>query len=75
MSTDRPDTKLTYQDYLTFPDDGKRHEIIDGEHFVTPAPVTRHQRISRRLLYLLEDYLRKHPVGEVFDAPIDVLLS
>ena len=27
--------KLTYDDFLLFPDDGKRHELIDGEHYVT----------------------------------------
>jgi hypothetical protein len=27
--------KLTYDDFLQFPDDGMRHELIDGEHFVT----------------------------------------
>ena len=28
--------KLTYDDFVQFPDDGKRHELIDGEHYVTP---------------------------------------
>ena len=37
-------SQLTYEDYLLFPDDGKRHEIIDGDHCVTPAPKTKHQR-------------------------------
>jgi len=68
-------TKLTYADYELFPDDGLRHEIIDGEHYVTASPVTRHQRISRELLYLLMRYLKKNPIGEVFDAPFDVVLS
>jgi hypothetical protein len=27
--------KLTYEDYLYFPEDGKRHELIDGEHYAT----------------------------------------
>ena len=27
--------KLDYKHYVCFPDDGQRHEIIDGEHFVT----------------------------------------
>ena len=31
-----PAGKLTYDDFLLFPDDGKRHELIDGEHDVTP---------------------------------------
>ena len=34
---------LTYEDYLHLPDDGKRYEIIEGELFVTPAPITKHQ--------------------------------
>ena len=39
--------KLTYDDFLLFPDDGKRHELIDGEHYVTPSPNVKHQS-SRR---------------------------
>ena len=68
-------TKLTYADYLRFPDDGLRHEIIDGEHYVTPSPATRHQRISRNLLYFIQSYLERHPIGELFSAPFDALLS
>jgi Uma2 family endonuclease len=68
-------TKLTYADYLRFPDDGLRHEIIDGEHYVTPSPATRHQRIVRNLLYLIQSYLETHATGEVFCAPFDALLS
>jgi Uma2 family endonuclease len=67
--------RYTYEDYLTFPDDGRRHELIDGEHFVTPAPVRRHQKLSGRLLFALEAWLRAHPVGEVYAAPLDVILS
>ena len=35
--------KLTYEDYALIPEDGQRHEIIDGEHYVSPAPFVRHQ--------------------------------
>ena len=38
-----PGVKLTYDDFVHFPDDGKRHELIDGEHYVTPSPNLRHQ--------------------------------
>jgi Uma2 family endonuclease len=68
-------TRLTYADYVLFPDDGLRHEIIDGEHYVTPSPVTRHQRISRELLHVIHGYLETDPIGEVFGAPFDVVLS
>jgi len=67
--------KLTYDDFLLFPDDGKRHELIDGEHYVTPSPNTRHQRISGRLHLLIGTWLEEHPVGQLFYAPFDVVFS
>lgn len=42
---------------------------------MTPPPATRHQRISRNLLHLIQSYLDTQPIGEVFCAPFDVLLS
>jgi Uma2 family endonuclease len=72
----QPDTRLTYDDLLLFPDDGRRHELIDGEHYVTPSPNTRHQRLVRRLMAAFEDYLRTHPdAGEPFVAPFDAVFS
>ena len=68
-------TKLTYADYVLLPDDGLRHEIIEGEHYVTASPSTRHQRILLNLTYLIQGYLETRPVGEIFFAPFDVLLS
>ncbi len=75
MTTLSPDLKLTFEDYLLFPDDGKRHELIDGEHYMTPAPNTRHQAISMNLASEIRWYLRDHPVGRVLAAPVDVVLS
>jgi Uma2 family endonuclease len=69
------DAKLTIDDYQSFPNDGKRHEIIDGEHYVTPAPNLRHQAISRNLTILIGSFLRDHPLGRLFAAPCDVYLS
>jgi len=37
MQVETGHSKLTYDDLLRLPDDGLRHEIIDGEHYVTPA--------------------------------------
>jgi Uma2 family endonuclease len=72
----RADMRLTYDDFVLFPDDGKRHEIIDGGHVVTPSPNVRHQRLVRRLLVAIELYLKANPhAGEVFSAPLDVVLS
>ena len=50
MSTPaRSDTRFTYDDFLLFPDDGKRHEIIDGVHYVTASPNLRHQEVVGHL--------------------------
>lgn len=70
-----PGVKLTYDDFLLFPDDGKRHELIDGEHYVTPSPNTKHQRISGNLHWLIRSWLEANPVGQVFYAPLDVVFS
>ena len=67
--------KLTYEDYVLFPEDGQRHEILDGEHYVTPAPTLTHQRVSRKLSVKLALFVDEHRLGEVFYAPFDVLLS
>jgi Uma2 family endonuclease len=77
MSTNaRPDVRLTYEDFLLFPDDGKRHELIDGEHYVTPSPSLRHQRLLGRLHFALEEQIRANrALGEVFVAPLDVVFS
>ena len=70
-----PSVKFTYDDFVNFPDDGKRHEIIDGEHYVTPSPNLKHQSVSANLLGLLWIHLKRHPVGSVFAAPFDVVFS
>ena len=70
------DTRLTYDDFLLFPDDGRRHELIDGEHYVTPSPNTRHQRLVLRLSVALARHVEQHPAwGEVFVAPFDIVFT
>jgi Uma2 family endonuclease len=68
-------SQLTYEDYLLFPDDGKRHEIIDGDHYVTPAPKTKHQTISLNLTIALGSFVKEHGLGLVLAALCDVILS
>jgi Uma2 family endonuclease len=67
--------KLTYDDFVHFPDDGKRHELIDGEHYVTPSPNIRHQQVSGNVYLLIANWLEEHPIGRIFYAPLDAVLS
>ena len=68
-------TKFTYEDYLLFPEDGRRHELIAGDHYVTPSPRTKHQKVSGSLLVSLGTHLQKSKGGQVLAAPMDVVLS
>jgi Uma2 family endonuclease len=71
-----PRTRLTYDDFLQFPDDGLRHELIDGEHYATPSPNFRHQQLSARLFASFVRYLDQHPEsGEALYAPLDVVFT
>jgi len=71
-----PQKKLTYEDYLLLPDDdGQRYEIIDGELFVNPAPSRKHQYVIGNLHLIFAPYVRRHRCGELYFAPLDVVLS
>ena len=69
MRAASPAVKLTYDDFVLFPDDGKRHELIDGEYCVTPSPSIRHQKISGNMYWLIRSYLGRQEIGQLFDAP------
>jgi Uma2 family endonuclease len=68
-------THLTYEDLLELPADGNRYEIIDGELFVNPAPVSRHQFIVTTLTGHLFAYFATHGGGRVVVSPIDVVFA
>ena len=74
-TTNNPKVKLGYDDYVLFPDDRNRHEIIDGDHFKNPAPNTYHQTVSKRIQYVLYSEIELRDSGVVFSAPVDVQLG
>ena len=67
-----PGVKLTYDDFVLFPDDGKRHELIDGEHYVTPSPNRKHQKVSGNLHLLIGNWLEQHRSGRSSSHPSNV---
>ena len=67
--------KLTYEDYVDLPDDGRRYEILDGELEVSPAPAPRHQAVSLNLVWILHGHVQERGLGSVYYAPIDVILA
>jgi Uma2 family endonuclease len=64
---------LTRADLDALPDDGRRHELIDGALVVTPAPGNMHQSAVVELILLLG---RECPEdARVRTAPFDVTLA
>jgi Uma2 family endonuclease len=68
-------TEWTAEMARAIPDDGNRYEVLDGELFVTPAPSTPHQRALRLLFELLNPYVTRHAIGELFWSPADIEFS
>lgn len=68
--------RLTAEEFLRIPEDGKRHELVDGVHYVTPSPIPAHQILVGRLHLSLGSYLEPRPhLGRLFLGPLDVVLS
>jgi Uma2 family endonuclease len=64
---------LTRADLASMPDDGHRHELIDGVLVVTPVPSIRHQAVLAELYHLLR---HQCPAGfTVLFAPSAVALA
>ncbi len=74
MSPPSIDKKYTYKDYLQIEDE-KRYEVMEGGLIMVPAPLTIHQRISRNVEVILCNFVKENRMGEVLDAPTDVVLS
>jgi Uma2 family endonuclease len=71
-----PQKRLTFSEFMLLPDDGKRHELIDGVHYVTPSPFIPHQILVGRLFMAIASFLAtRRQLGRVFLSPVDVVLS
>ena len=66
--------RFTYADYARLPDD-RRYEVIDGELYLTPAPTPYHQMVKLRIEKILLDHVESRGLGQILDAPCDVVLS
>ena len=67
--------RLDYSDLQYPADDGRRYELVRGMLLVTASSTPRHQRISSRLARRLDDYFERRGLGELFHAPIDLILT
>jgi Uma2 family endonuclease len=66
--------RVSFADLKSWPDDGRRYELYEGEVSVVPAPMPVHQQVVLRLAILLNAYAEDHG-GEAFVSPIDIVFT
>jgi Uma2 family endonuclease len=70
-----PSAALTVHDYMAMPEGPPYYQLVEGELIMSPSPHWRHQKISRRIQGVIDRYLLEHDIGELFSAPMDVILN
>ncbi|MFO0507853.1 MAG: Uma2 family endonuclease [bacterium] len=55
--------------------EGSLAEVIENNLYMSPTPITPHQRMVRKLLVKLDAWIEEKSLGEVFIAPFDVYLD
>ncbi len=68
-------TIYSYEDYAALPDNGKRHEILEGTLTVVPAPIPTHQSVVGELYAILKAHAEELDLGRIYVSPIDVVLT
>jgi Uma2 family endonuclease len=73
-AVERVRPRVSFADLERTPEDGRRYELYDGEVYVVPAPIPRHQRVQIRIVEWLDEYAES--VGAfVVASPIDIVFS
>ncbi|MBF0517039.1 MAG: Uma2 family endonuclease [Nitrospirae bacterium] len=60
---------------LTIERDLDLTEIINGEEIVSPSPFSRHQKIARKLIIMINRHIEAARLGELYFSPLDVILE
>lgn len=66
--------RVTFTELQSWPEDGRRYELYDGEVYEVPAPFPRHQIALLELYSRLREYARERG-GVVLASPIDIVFT
>lgn len=69
-----PAHRWTVAEYMQL-DDDLPCEILDGELIMSPSPTRAHQKAVSAIAAMLWHHARQHALGEVYPAPLDVVLA
>lgn len=65
----------TAEELFYLPDDGMRHELVEGEHRMMPPPGAEHGRVASTVGWLLTSHVRQTESGITFAAETGFLLA
>jgi Uma2 family endonuclease len=74
MRNVRPKGTATVEDLLNMPEDGMKHELVNGEIVVSPTG-WKHSKIATRIIHILATFLDEHPIGELGSPDLGIWLS
>jgi Uma2 family endonuclease len=68
---------FTYESIEKLPEwpDGPLIELLHGDIFMVPSPSLMHQKVTLNTATAFKIYVDKEKLGDVFTAPVDVVLS
>ena len=75
MSSRTATELFTVEDYKAMPEGPPYYQFVEGELIMAPSPSSFHQDVAGNMFLLLANHVRKHRLGKVCIAPLDVYLS
>jgi Uma2 family endonuclease len=73
-AVERVRPRVSFADLERAPEDGRRYELYDGEVYVVPAPMPRHQVVQHKVVEALRALSRQRD-GFAVGSPIDIVFS
>jgi len=74
MQSVKPKGTATVEDLLNMPEDGLKHELVNGEIVVSPAG-WEHSKITIKISHILATFLDAHPIGELGSSELGIWLA
>ena len=67
--------KMKAAEFFSLPEGPPYFQLLDGDLYTSPRPRRYHQKLILRLAVVLQAYLDRHPLGEIYVAPSDVVFT
>lgn len=75
MKFDIPSPPRTIMEVYKSLPEGTLAELINGQIYMSPSPTNQHQRILKKLLRVLDEFIEQENLGELFVSPSDIYLD